>query len=361
MVPVRKLVKVSDLTRAWWDEMYSRCCDIIARPGIYADSCRGRILASMFYEPSTRTNFSFQAAAQRLGAGVFGFSDPVGTSASKGETLADTIRMTAAYSSTIVIRSPQEGSATAASLYSEVPVINAGDGGHSHPTQTLTDLTTIAQKRGEIGNIRIGLCGDLKHGRTVHSLVEAMEMFPKISFYLISPQELRLPDYVLEWMQGQGLEYEESESLVDCIPELDILYMTRIQRERFRDAGEYRRLKDVYVLTKKILEGAKPDMQIMHPLPRYGEISTDVDTDPRAAYFEQARYGMLIRMALLLDFMHLPKITPPHVESDPAAAPGECINPACITQSDTYLPRLVSRSGPDRCGYCDKKLSVFTL
>jgi len=361
MVPVRKLVKVDDLSREWWDAMYSRCCDIIARPGVYADSCRGKILASMFYEPSTRTNFTFQAAAQRLGAGVFGFSDPVGTSASKGETLADTIRMTAAYSSTIVIRSPQEGSATASALYSEVPVINAGDGGHSHPTQTLTDLTTIAQKRGNIGNIRIGICGDLKHGRTVHSLVEAMNMFPGISFYLISPHELRLPDYVLERMQAQGQNYEESESLIDCIPELDILYMTRIQRERFGDAGDYRRLKDVYILTKKMLDGAKTDMQIMHPLPRVDEISTDVDTDPRAVYFEQARYGMLIRMALLLDFMHLPRIAPEAVYDDPNAAPGECTNPACITRTDAYLPKLVSRSGPDRCGYCDKKTTMMLL
>ncbi|MCL2819613.1 MAG: aspartate carbamoyltransferase [Oscillospiraceae bacterium] len=361
MVPGRKLVKVSDLSREWWDSMYSRCCDIIARPEIYSDSCSGRILASMFYEPSTRTNFSFQAAAQRLGAGVFGFSDPVGTSASKGETLADTIRMTAAYSSTIVIRSPQEGSATASALYSEVPVINAGDGGHSHPTQTLTDLTTIAQKRGKIGNIRIGLCGDLKHGRTVHSLVEAMEMFEGISFYLISPEELKFPDYVLERMKKQGQTYEETEILADVIPELDVLYMTRIQRERFRDAGEYRRLKDVYVLTKKMLDGAKSDMQIMHPLPRVDEISTDVDTDPRAVYFEQARYGMLIRMALLLDFMHLKKEAPTVPEDDPKAAPGECVNPACITQSDTYLPKLVSRNGPDRCGYCDKKTSSMLL
>jgi len=361
MVSVRKLVNVGDLSREWWDAMYSRCCDIIARPGVYADSCRGRILASMFYEPSTRTNFSFQAAAQRLGAGVFGFSDPVGTSASKGETLADTIRMTSAYSSTIVIRSPQEGSATASALYSEVPVINAGDGGHSHPTQTLTDLTTIAQKRGSIGNIRIGLCGDLKHGRTVHSLVEAMEMFPNISFYLISPKELSLPDYVLERMKMQGQVYEETEVLADCIPELDVLYMTRIQRERFSDAGEYRRLKNVYILTAKMLEGAKADMQIMHPLPRVDEIATDVDADPRAAYFEQARYGMLIRMALLLDFMHLPKEAPEIPKDDPDAAKGDCINPACITRSDPYLPRIVSRSGPDRCGYCDKKTSFFTL
>jgi len=361
MSQVRKLIHVGDMSRPWWDDLYARCRDIIARPEVYSDSCRGKILASMFYEPSTRTNFSFQAAAQRLGAGVFGFSDPVGTSASKGETLADTIRMTAAYSSTIVIRSPQEGSATAASLYSEVPIINAGDGGHSHPTQTLTDLTTIAQKRGGIGNIRIGLCGDLMHGRTVHSLVEAMEMFQGISFYLISPKELKLPDYILERMRAQGQTFEESESLVDCIPELDILYMTRIQRERFRDAGEYRRLKDVYVLTKKMLDAAKSDMQIMHPLPRYGEIATDVDSDPRAVYFDQARYGMLIRMALLLEFMHLPREMPPHADSNAAALRDECTNPACITRSDTYLPRLVSRTGADRCGYCDKKTTVMLL
>jgi len=313
----------------------------------------------MFFEPSTRTNFSFQAAAQRLGAGVFGFSDPVGTSVSKGETLADTIRMTASYSDTIVIRSPQEGSATAAALYSEVPVINAGDGGHFHPTQTLTDLTTIAQKRGGIENLRIGICGDLKHGRTVHSLVEAMEMFPGISFCLISPHELSLPEYVLEQMVAHGQEFVESETLADCIPELDILYMTRIQRERFHDAAEYRRLKDVYVLSKKMLEGAKKDMLVMHPLPRYGEILNDVDTDPRAVYFEQARYGMLIRMALLLEFMHLPRIAPPYEPGISTSA--ECKNNSCVTQSDVYLPKLASILGPDRCGYCDKKTTVMLL
>ena len=356
MTPVRKLVSVDDMSREWWDALYARCCDIIARPGVYADSCRGKILATMFYEPSTRTNFSFQAAAQRLGAGVFGFSDPLGTSASKGETLADTIRMTASYSDTIVIRSPQEGAATAASLYSEVPVINAGDGGHFHPTQTLADLTTIAQKRGGIGDFRIGLCGDLKYGRTVHSLVEAMTMFPGVSFYLISPKELRLPEYILDQMSAQGHEYTESESLVDCIPELDVLYMTRVQRERFHDAAEYRRLKDVYILTKKMLENAKSDMLILHPLPRYGEIARDVDDDMRAVYFEQARYGMLIRMALLLDFMHLPRQAPAPVAGGQGTV--ECSNPACIAHSEIYLPKLISGSGPDRCGYCDKKPPV---
>lgn len=363
MTPSRKLVSVDDLTHEWWDKLYAAFCDLIARPEAYVNSCRGKLLSTMFFEPSTRTNFSFQAAAQRLGAGVFGFSDPLGTSVSKGETLADTIRMTASYSDTIVIRSPQEGAATAASLYSEVPVINAGDGGHHHPTQTLTDLTTIARKRGGISDIRVGLCGDLKYGRTVHSLVEALSMFEGISFCLISPGELRMPEYDLEKMRLRGQDYVESESLADCIPELDVLYMTRVQRERFHDAAEYRRLKDVYVLTKKLLAGAKPDMLVMHPLPRYGEISQDVDDDPRAAYFEQARFGMYIRMALLLDFLHMPRHMPPVTGETSSQTEGnsaaDCGNPACVTQNEIYLPKLVSASGPGRCGYCDKKYPVY--
>ena len=359
MTTVRKLVSVDDMSRKWWDRLYSQCCDIILRPDIYSNTCRGKLFASMFFEPSTRTNFSFQAAAQRLGAGVFGFSDPLGTSVSKGETLADTIRMTASYSDTLVIRSPQEGAATAAALYSDVPVVNAGDGGHFHPTQTLTDLTTIAQKRGSIENLKIGICGDLKHGRTVHSLVEAMEMFEGISFYLISPKELRLPEYILDQMSANGQKYVESETLIDCIPELDVLYMTRVQRERFHDAAEYRRLKDVYILTKKMLEGAKSDMLIMHPLPRYGEIAVDVDDDPRAVYFEQARYGMFIRMSQLLDFLHLPRQAPAPTKSE--ITKSECNNPACITQSDFYLPKLISKLGADRCGYCDKKFPILTF
>ena len=353
MTPVRKLVSVEDMSKEWWDKLYAACCELIAHPEVYADSCRGKLLSTMFYEPSTRTNFSFQAAAQRLGGGVLGFSDPLGTSVSKGETLADTIRMTASYADAIVIRSPLEGAATAASLYSEVPVINAGDGGHFHPTQTLTDLTTIAQKRGSIGNFCIGICGDLKFGRTVHSLVEALAMFQGISFCLISPHELRMPEYALEQMRARGQEYMESESLADCISGLDVLYMTRVQRERFHDAAEYRRLKDIYILTKKLLEGARTNMLVMHPLPRYGEIAQDVDSDPRAVYFEQARYGMFIRMALLLEFLHLPRQSPATVTGRTAAV--DCGNPACVTQSEFYLPRLISASDPDRCGYCDKK------
>ena len=327
---------------------------MIAHPGDLSDSCRGKIMASLFFEPSTRTSFSFQAAMLRLGGDIFGFSDPNGTSVSKGETLSDTIRVAAAYSDTIVIRNPYEGAAKVAALYSEVPVINAGDGGHFHPTQTLTDLTTIAQKRGGIGNFRIGFCGDLKYGRTVNSLVEALLMFPGVSFYFISPKELRAPEYILDLLRKNGREYVESEELADCIPELDILYMTRIQRERFTDASEYMRLRGVYVLTKKLMECARPDMLVMHPLPRYGEIEQDVDSDPRAAYFDQVRFGMYIRMALLLDFLHLPRLAPPPVTGGDSSV--KCQNPVCVTQVETYLPALVLNDGHARCGYCDKKI-----
>ena len=354
MAQVRNIIGMGDISRQWWDSLYSRCCDIIEHPGDYADSCRGKILATMFFEPSTRTSFSFQAAAQRLGGATFGFSDPLGTSVSKGETFADTVKIVSSYADTIVIRSPQEGAAAAAALYSDVPVINAGDGGHFHPTQTLADLTTIAQKRGGIGDINIGLCGDLKYGRTVHSIVEAMAVFPGVCFYLISPEELRMPDYVLKNMRLRGQIFIESERFAESIPELDILYMTRIQRERFHSSAEYRRLKGVYILTNKLLENAKPDMLVMHPLPRYGEIDPEVDSDPRAVYFEQARYGMFIRMALLLELLHLPRLAPPPIAGDSEAL--KCQNPACVTQTEPYLTQLATPDGPGKCRYCDKDL-----
>ena len=353
MIRTRNLVSVSDLSKEWWEAMYSRCCDIIANPGNYVDSCRGKVLATMFYEPSTRTSFSFQSAVQRLGGDFFGFSDPLGTSASKGETFADTIKIVASYADAIVIRTPQEGAATAAAMYSDVPVINAGDGGHFHPTQTLADLTTIMQKRGDIRDIRVGICGDLKYGRTVHSVVEAMGMFPGVSFRLISPPELRMPQYVLDIIRQNGQQYDESEQFAENIPELDILYMTRIQRERFHSSAEYRRLKGVFVLTKELVDTARPDMLVLHPLPRYGEIAPEVDSDPRAAYFDQARFGMFIRMALLHDFLNLPRLAPPPVPSGDTA-PIKCENPACVTQTETYLPQITPPGDADRCGYCDK-------
>ena len=355
MAQMRNFVNLSEMTKQWWDGLYSQCCEIIANPNDFTESCRGKILATMFFEPSTRTSFSFQAAAQRLGGGIFGFSDPLGTSVSKGETLADTTRIVSSYADTVVIRSPQEGAAAAAAMYSDIPVINAGDGGHLHPTQTLADLTTIAQKRGSIGNFSIGLCGDLKYGRTVHSIVEALSIFPGVSYYLISPQELRMPEYVLDRMRMRGQELIETENFLDSIPELDILYMTRIQRERFHSSAEYRRLKDVFILTKELLKSSKPDMLVMHPLPRYGEIEPGVDADPRAAYFEQARYGMFVRMALLLDFLHLPRQAPEPLPDETTAV--KCQNPACVTQTEPYLPQPAAPENSCRCIYCDRVIA----
>ena len=354
---MRNLVSTGDMSKEWWEGLYSRCCDIIDHPADYVDSCKGKILATMFFEPSTRTSFSFQAAVQRLGGSAFGFSDPLGTSVSKGETLADTTKIVSSYADTVVIRSPQEGAAAAASLFSYVPVINAGDGTHLHPTQTLADLTTIAQKRGTIAGIRIGLCGDLKYGRTVHSIVEALSLFPSVSFYLISPEELRMPDYVLRQMRLRGQGFEESERFAESIPDLDVLYMTRIQRERFHSSAEYRRLRDVFVLTKELMERAKADMIVMHPLPRYGEINPEIDSDPRAVYFEQARYGMFIRMALLLEMLHLPRHEPSSIPkmADDNESP-KCKNPACVTQTELYLKQVAFEGSVGKCLYCEKEL-----
>ncbi len=289
----------------------------------------------------------------RLGGSVFGFSEPSATSASKGETLADTVRMMSSYADTIVIRSPFEGAAKASSLYSDVPIINAGDGGHFHPTQTLADLTTISQKRGGIGNLNIGLCGDLLNGRTVHSLVLALSKFPNINFYLVSPRELSIPDYMLAHLKKLNQKYIEVTSLESTLPQLDVLYMTRIQRERFKDPQDYERLKNSYVLNRRKLQMAKNDCLVMHPLPRLEEISRDVDDDPRAVYFEQARYGMFIRMALLLKMSHYVRITP-----SPALPNSgyHCENPSCITHTETYLPAISKDSDLESCAYCDKKM-----
>ena len=355
-MPVRNLISVEDVSLNWWNELYKTCCDIIAKPDDYIDSCRGKVMASLFFEPSTRTCFSFQAAMQRLGGSVFGFSDPRATSVSKGETLDDTIRIAASYADTIVMRSPLEGAAFAASLYSYVPVINAGDGGHFHPTQTLADLTTICQRRGKIENLRVGLCGDLKYGRTVHSLVMALSKFPGIKFYLISPDELKIPEYMLHYMLLHGQSYEEVTSLEDILPELDILYMTRVQRERFDNPLEYEKLRGCYVLDQKKLIPAKSDMLIMHPLPRVDEITHDVDYDSRAVYFEQARLGMYIRMALLLQFTHLAREIPPKPEAN---SDSRCESHRCITKTELNLPALAVGTSERFCAYCDKKILTF--
>nr|AGS52321.1 aspartate carbamoyltransferase [uncultured bacterium contig00063]AXS01320.1 Aspartate carbamoyltransferase [uncultured bacterium] len=263
------------------------------------DSCRGKLLATLFFEPSTRTRLSFEAAMLRLGGSCLGFADPGSSSAVKGESLADTVRMAASYADAIVMRNPKEGAALLASRYSPVPVINAGDGGHHHPTQTLTDLLTIRRLRGGVKNLTVGFCGDLKFGRTVHSLAKALARYSQIRLIFISPEELVIPEYIVRYLQKRGIEFMETRSLEEAMPQLDVLYMTRVQRERFFNEEDYIRLKDTYVLNKEKMASGRADLIILHPLPRVNEISVEVDTDPRAAYFKQAKYGMYVRMALL--------------------------------------------------------------
>lgn len=352
---MRHLVDFGDMTRDEWDLLYRRAEEMMDRPQEMIDVCRGKVACSLFYEPSTRTNFSFQAAMLRLGGTVFGFSDPSSSSVAKGETLKDTIKMVSGYSDVVIMRNPREGAAAAAALYSDVPIINAGDGGHMHPTQTMADLTTISRLRGGVDGISIGLCGDLKNGRTVHSLIKALQKFHNISFFLISPRELGIPLYLRTFMRTHGMRFTEVTGLDAVMPQLDVLYMTRIQKERFVDPLEYERNRGIYVLTRRKLERAKESMLVMHPLPRVDEIAIDVDDDPRAVYFEQARYGMFARMALL---EHL--VLQPRNEIHRAVQIGTaqvCTNPRCITQTDGYLPPLVKRLGEtDCCAFCDSVL-----
>ena len=296
----RHLINPMDFSKDELDEIFKLANQIITNPKEYSHVCEGKILATLFYEPSTRTKFSFEAAMMRLGGKLLGFSEPNSSSAAKGETLADTIKMVSIYSDIIAIRHPMEGSAKVASMYSDVPVINAGDGGHQHPTQTLTDLLTIKSLKGSLDNHVVGICGDLKHGRTVQSLITAMTRYENIKFILISPKELRVPQYIREEvLQKNNIDFKEVEKIEDVIDELDILYMTRIQKERFFNEEEYLRLKDSYILDAQKMKGAKEDMIVMHPLPRVNEIDVEVDKDKRAAYFKQAEYGMYVRMALI--------------------------------------------------------------
>lgn len=278
--------------------------DIINNPKKYRDKCRGQILATLFYEPSTRTRLSFEAAMHRLGGSVIGFSEPGSSSVKKGESLSDTIRTVEAYADIIAMRHPKEGSAYYASQYSKIPVINAGDGGHYHPTQTLTDLLTINQTKGRLDDLTIGLCGDLKFGRTVHSLIKAMCKFENIKFVLISPEELRIPSYIKEDILRYK-PFKEVDTIEEAIDELDVLYMTRVQKERFFNEADYIRLKDSYILNEDKLKLAKADLKILHPLPRVNEISKEVDKDPRACYFDQVAYGMYVRMALILRLLEV--------------------------------------------------------
>ena len=278
--------------------------DIEASPEKYAHICDGKKLATIFYEPSTRTRLSFEAAMMNLGGNVLGFSSAASSSASKGESVADTIRMISCYADICAMRHPKEGAPMVASMHSSIPVINAGDGGHQHPTQTLTDLMTIRSLKGRLDNITIGLCGDLKFGRTVHSLINALVRYENVKFILISPEELKLPDYVREdVIKKNGYEYKEVERLEEVMPELDILYMTRVQQERFFNEEDYVRMKDFYILDNAKMSLARPDMLVLHPLPRVNEIAVEVDADPRAVYFKQVQYGVYVRMALILTLL----------------------------------------------------------
>lgn len=301
---MRHLLDTTDLTLEEIDDMIALATDIIENKQKYAHVCDGKKLATLFFEPSTRTRLSFEAAMYELGGNVLGFSSADSTSASKGETVEDTVRIVSNYADIIAMRHPLEGAPRVATKRTLIPIINAGDGGHAHPTQTLADLLTIYREKGKIGDITIGLCGDLKFGRTVHSLIKAMCRYKNVKFVLIAPKELQVPDYIIsDVLIPSGAEYVQVESLEDVMPTLDVLYMTRIQRERFFSEEEYLKHKDAYILDLKKLDNAKKDLTIMHPLPRVNEISTDVDDDPRAKYFEQALNGKYIRMALIMTLL----------------------------------------------------------
>lgn len=300
MLKGRHLIDPMDFTVEEMEEVFDLAEEIIENPKKFSHICDGYLLAALFYEPSTRTRFSFEAAMLRLGGRVIGFSEPNSSSVAKGESIADTIRTVACYADIAVMRNPKEGAPKIASMYSDIPVINAGDGGHQHPTQTLTDLLTIRNVKKKLSNLTIGVCGDLKFGRTVHSLIKAMSRYPNNKFVLISPEELKIPDYIRkEILEKNNIVYEEVERMEDVIGCLDILYMTRVQRERFFNEEDYLRLKDSYILNNEKLKKAKDDMIVLHPLPRVNEISYDVDEDKRAYYFKQAKFGMYVRMALI--------------------------------------------------------------
>ncbi|MEW9078755.1 aspartate carbamoyltransferase [Terrisporobacter glycolicus] len=301
MLKSRNLIQPEDFSIKEIDEILNLAEDIIKNPSAYSRVCEGKLMATLFYEPSTRTRLSFEAAMKRLGGEIIGFSEPNSSSASKGESLGDTMRVVSGYVDLIVMRHPVAGAAEEAIKYTSVPFINAGDGGNQHPTQTLTDLLTIKSLKGTLSNHTIGLCGDLKYGRTVHSLVKAMNRYENNKFIFISPEELKMPEYIKEKIQNNS--YCQTSHLDESLKNLDLLYMTRIQRERFVDRDEYERLKDTYILDKEKMEHAKEDMFVLHPLPRVNEISTDVDDDERAVYFKQATYGMYVRMALIMKLL----------------------------------------------------------
>lgn len=364
---MKHLLSPLDLSVEETERLLSLAEEIINDPERFSSICRGKKLATCFYEPSTRTRLSFEAAMLNLGGSVLGFSSADSSSAAKGESVADTIRVISSYADICAMRHPKEGAPLVASRYSGIPVINAGDGGHNHPTQTLTDLLTIKNLSGRLDNLTIGLCGDLKYGRTVHSLIHALVRHTGIRFIMISPEELQIPEYLKkEVLDATGTPYEEVTSLEDSMPKLDVLYMTRIQRERFANEDDYLRLKDSYILDKAKLATAKESMLILHPLPRVNEISTDVDDDPRAVYFKQAQYGVYVRMALILTLLGLaPEVldNPDMVYDKVTALPDHlaghcCQNARCITSIEQELPQQfkLTEDGTWRCIYCEQEI-----
>ena len=351
----KNLIDLEDMSVSQLDKVVKKARKIMQSPADYRHACDGKILATLFYEPSTRTQMSFQTAMLKLGGRTIGFDNPMNSSVAKGESLKDTISVISGYADIIAIRHPVEGTAMAASLYSSVPLINCGDGGHLHPTQTLTDIVTLSCEKGRLDHLKVGVCGDLLNGRTVHSLIKTLAKYEGNSFVLISTKELSLPLYIIDILEKNGCPYEISHSLSDAISDLDMLYMTRIQRERFKSEEDYQAQKNVFVLDREKLDRARDDMIVLHPLPRVNEITVDIDDDPRALYFKQAQYGMYGRMALILlllqdeDFM---------IESSKAELCDQrCKNPKCVTQSEAYLPNLSYRKlGMQMCRFCDKRI-----
>ena len=356
----KDLIDITDLTTEEIDGLITVAEDIIANPDKYREVCKYKKIATLFYEPSTRTRFSFESAMLDLGGSVIGFSSPTDCSVAKGESVADTARTTACFADIIAMRHFKDGSAFVAASNVDIPVINAGDGGHNHPTQTLTDLLTIHKEKGTFENLTVGLCGDLKYGRTVHSLIAAMARYKGIRFILISPEELKIPEAVkTEILEANSIPYEELTSLEEAMPKLDVLYMTRIQRERFSDPSVYDKLLGIYILDNKKLESAKKDMCILHPLPRVNEIDVEVDDDPRAAYFRQVRYGKFIRMALIMKLLeNAPNAKRPCVEGAEEFPPDvkKCKNPRCITSIEQGIKQqFIKTDSGYRCIYCDTK------
>ncbi|MCL1904053.1 MAG: aspartate carbamoyltransferase [Oscillospiraceae bacterium] len=353
MKNLNHLIDLGDYSVSMWDKIVSAAQMIMKNPLYYKGACTGKIMATLFYEPSTRTQMSFQSAMLRLGGGIIGFDNPNTSSISKGENLRDTTKTISGYSDILVMRHYLEGAAKAAALTADCPIINAGDGGHLHPTQTLTDLLTLAEEKGRLTNLNIGICGDLKYGRTVHSLVRAVSRYKDNSFTFISTPELQMPDYI-----SNTVEFEQAFALEDALSGLDVLYMTRIQRERFPDTdegmAEYEKQKRIFTLNKKKLVAAKKDLIIMHPLPRVDEISSDVDSDSRAIYFKQANYGMYVRMALILTILNDDIKQSPPLSGKPG---GICKNEKCITNFEGALTPSYIKSGETMiCEYCEKRI-----